>query len=144
VAVFGAFGMAIAIVLGVWLSIRISLEDEAKAHPSFTWWVVNRLAFLVGVTNIAGFVVFFLQEKFSDLAGEKAAGPASRIMMFVGIFILLTVLPSGWLADRYGKKRLLYISNVLAIAGTAIIVIAPTLSLIYVGGCIIGMAAGLF
>ncbi|MCJ7622984.1 MAG: MFS transporter [Anaerolineaceae bacterium] len=144
IGISGFLGMAFAVALGVWLSIRISIGQEIQQNPSFTWWVVNRLAFLVGATNLAGFMVFFLQEKFSEYAGEKAVGPAATIIMFVGIFILVTAVPSGWLADRFGKKILLVISGLLATIGTAIAISAPTLNVLTIGAAIIGAGVGLF
>jgi MFS family permease len=142
--VVGLVGMAIAVALGVWLSLRISIGQDIRQHPSFTWWVVNRLACLVPVTNLGVFVIFFLQERFGDLQDEKAAGPAARVIMLVGLFILLTALPSGWLADRFGRKPLVAISGLLAAIGTFIVVLVPSLTAIYVGGCLIGAASGLF
>jgi len=144
VGIAGFLGMGTAIVLGVWASLRISLGEKAGEHRGFTWWVINRLAFLVGANNLASFMVFFLQEKFVEYQGEKAAGPAATIIMFVGILILTTALPSGWLADRIGKKKLIIASGLLAAAGTFIVVLAPSLSLIYVGACLIGAGVGFF
>ncbi len=140
----GVTGMALAVGLGVWASVGASLGREIQNHQSFTWWVTNRLAFMVASTNLAGFMLYFLQERFSALQGEKAAGPASQIVMFVGIFILVTALPSGWLADRFGKKRLVVLSGLLGALGTAIVVLSPTLGLIKIGGCLVGGAVGLF
>jgi MFS family permease len=60
---FGLVGMLVAVALGVWLSVRISLGDAARQNPSFTWWVVNRLAFLVGAVNLSTFAVYFLQAR---------------------------------------------------------------------------------
>jgi MFS family permease len=144
VGIIGLLGMLISVVLGVWISIRISLSEEAFQHRSFVWWVVNRLAFLVAATNLAGFMVFFLQEKFPELAGEKAAGPAATIVMFVGIFILVMAIPSGWLADRFGKKMLIALAGLLVAVGAALVIIAPGMSLMYVGGSIVGAGVGLF
>jgi MFS family permease len=144
VGALGLAGMLVVVVIGVWVSIRISLGEESLQHRSFVWWVVNRLAFLVAATNLAGFMVFFLQEKFPALAGEKAAGPAATIVMFVGIFILLMAIPSGWLADRFGKKTLVALAGLLVAAGTALVVMAPAMTLLYVGGCIVGAGVGLF
>jgi MFS family permease len=106
--------------------------------------VVNRLAFLVAANNLAGFMIYFLQQRFSGLEGEKAAGPASTTIMFVGISILLTALPSGWLADRFGKRLLVAISGILAAAGTFVVVLIPNLTAVYTGGCLIGAGVGLF
>jgi MFS family permease len=115
-----------------------------RENRSFVWWVVNRLTFMVASTNLAGFVVFFLQEKFPELAAEKAAGPAAQIVMFVGIFILVAAVPSGWLADRFGKKMLIALAGLLVAAGATLVIISPDMSLMVVGGSIVGAGVGLF
>ena len=140
----GLLAMAIAAVVGVWGSVRISIGDEeARRYPSFSWWVVNRLAFLIGATNLSGFAIYFLQARLG-MEGAEAAGPASRLMMVVGILILLCTLPSGWLADRIGRKQLVTISGVAAAIGTLVLVASPSMTVIYVGGCIIGAATGTY
>lgn len=142
--IVGSLAIAIAVVVGVWASVRISIGGEnARRYPSFAWWVVNRLAFLVGTTNLAGFAVYFLQSRLG-FEGDAAAGPASRLMMVVGILILLCALPSGWLADRIGRKRLVSISGITAALGALVLILAPNMLVIYVGGCIIGAATGMF
>ncbi len=106
--------MAFAVLIGVWASLRVGLGADAQSHHSFTWWVVNRLFFLVAATNFAGFMLYFLQERYPELAGERAAGPAARVMMAVGIAIIVTALPSGWLSDRLGERLLVALSSVVA------------------------------
>jgi MFS family permease len=139
----GLVAMAVAIVLGVWLSVRISLGASAQKNPSFTWWVVNRLAFLVGINNLAIFAVYFLQARLG-YERETAAAPAATLMMFVGIFILLSAVPSGWLADRFGSKRLVALSGLIAACGVLVVLLTTNLTIIYIGGCITGIAAGFF
>lgn len=140
----GLLAMVVAVIVGVWTSVRISIGGkEAQRYPSFSWWVVNRLAFLVGTTNLGGFAVYFLQGRLG-LEGEAAAGPASRLMMVVGVLILVCALPSGWLADRIGRKRLVALSGIAATVGALVLVLAPNLAMIYLGGCIIGAATGIF
>jgi len=139
----GLAAMVIAVGLGVWTSVRISIGEAATANPSFTWWIINRLAFLVGTTNLSGFAVYFLQGRLG-YAEEKAAEPASQLMMVVGIFILISALSSGWLSDKFGHKRLVAFSGIVASLGTLIIILTTSLNIIYVGGCIIGVATGFF
>jgi MFS family permease len=141
----GLLAMATAVIVGVWASVRIGIGggQDSRQHPSFTWWVVNRLAFLIGATNLSGFAVYFLQARLG-LQGEAAAGPASQLMMVVGILILLCALPSGWLADRIGRKRLVALSGLMAALGTLVLVLAPSMNVIYVGGCLVGAATGMF
>lgn len=140
---FGVIGMLVAVALGVWLSVRISLGRSIGQNPSFTWWVVNRLAFLVGAVNLSTFAIYFLQARLGYVK-EAAAAPASRLILFVGVFILLSTLPAGWLTDRFGEKRMVAIAGVVAVVGTLIALSIPSLPVIYIGGCIIGVAAGLF
>lgn len=143
VGVIGLFVMTIVIAIGVYVSIRISLGKAAGKNPSYTWWVINRLAFLVGMTNIASFAVFFLQGRLG-LEREQAAGPASQLLMVVGFFILILAIPSGRLADRYGHKLLVAISGLVSALGTIIIILAPNLAVIYVGAILLGAGAGTF
>jgi MFS family permease len=140
---FGLIAMVIAVAMGVYLSVRVGIGEDAHKNPSFTWWVVNRLFFLVGTTNLSGFAIYFFQGRLGYIQ-EKAAGPAAQLMMFVGIFILLSALPSGWLADRWGHKRVVMLSGLVAALGTAITVLTTSLWVIYVGGCLIGIATGFF
>lgn len=139
----GLVGMGLAVAGGVWLSIRAGLGQQAAGNTSFTWWVINRLAFLAGATNLGSFALYFLQGRLGYIR-EQAAGPASRLIMFVGICILVSALPAGWLADRWGPKVLVRAAGILSLAGTITILAVPSLPVIYLGGALAGLAAGLF
>jgi len=67
----GIAGMGIAVFLGLNASLSISLGNEIQSQKSFKWWVVNRLTFLVAANNLAGFMVFFLKEKFPQYSGME-------------------------------------------------------------------------
>jgi len=143
----GLAAMSIAVGLGVWMSVRISLgpgQATQGAEPSsFTWWIVNRLAFLVGVINLTSFAVYFLQARL-NLPKEKAAGPTGNLMQIVGVCILVFALLGGWLADRFSRKQLVAITGIVAAVGIFIVVLAPNLTVIYVGGLCVGAATGIF
>jgi Na+/melibiose symporter-like transporter len=144
-AAVGVLGMVLAVVVGVWGSIRISLGGTTDVdRNSFTWWVVNRLAFLVGSTNLASFALYFIQERFSNLQGAAAAGPTAMLVMFVGVAILISSIPAGWLTDRFGRKPVCAFSGVLAMIGTIIVVSSPNMTVLYVGGLLVGIAIGFF
>jgi MFS family permease len=140
----GVLAMLTAVAIGVWISVRISIGNRAAhENPSFTWWVVSRLAFLVGATNLSTFAIYFLQSRLG-LERETAAGPASLLMTVIGVFILLAAIPSGFLGDRFGHKRLLQISGLVAALGVLIALLAPNMTTIYIGGSLIGIATGFF
>lgn len=144
-ATLGMLGMLVAVVLGVWASVKISFAEKPKKETnSFTWWVVNRLAFLVGATNIAGFAIYYLQERSSNLGGALAAGPTALLMMFVGIAILLSSIPAGWLSDKFGRKTVCAFSGVLAMFGMIVVLISSAMTTLYLGGVLVGVAIGFF
>ncbi len=140
----GVLTMASAIVLGIGFSILIGIgRHEMRKNPSFTWWTINRLAFLVGVNNLSTFAVYFIQARLG-LTGTKAAQPAANLMLVVGAMILIAALPSGWLSDRIGKKKLVIVSGLIATLGTTILLISPSMRVLYLGGGFVGLATGMF
>ncbi len=139
----GLIAMVIAVALGVWISVRISVGETARQNPSFTWWIVNRLAYLVGVGNISGFAIFFLQGRLG-LVREQAAQPAANLLLVTGVLILIMAFASGWLSDRFGHKRLVAAAGIVAALGTFIAIAVPNLNVIYLGGILIGAATGMF
>jgi len=142
--IVGVVAMGVAIALGVYFSVRLSLGTAAsESNPSFTWWGINRLAFLVGAVNISTFVVYFLQGRLG-LVREKAAGPAANLLLVVGVMILIFAIASGWLSDRIGHKRTVAIAGITGAIGVAIAIAVPDLNAIYLGGLFIGIAAGMF
>lgn len=141
----GVMGMVIAVILGVWASVRLSIGGQGSGdNTSFTWWVINRLAFLVGSTNLASFVLYFLQERFTHLEGAAAAGPTAMLVMFVGLAILVSSIPAGWLTDKFGKKPVCAFSGVLATLGTVVVIASVDMTMLYVGGLLVGIAIGFF
>jgi len=141
----GAFGMVVAVILGVWTSVSVSIGKESSVDKtSFTWWIVNRLAFLVGATNLASFVLYFIQERFADLEGAAAAGPTSMLVMFVGVAILISSIPAGWLTDKFGHKPICALSGVLAMIGTIVVTTSVSMVMLYTGGLMVGIAVGFF
>ena len=144
-AFVGVLGMVLAVVLGVWASIRISIGGQGSGdNRSFTWWVVNRLAFLVGSTNLASFVLYFIQERYPELQGAAAAGPTANLVMFVGIAILLSSIPAGVLTDKFGRKRICGFSGLLALIGTIVVIASSSMVVLYIGGLMVGIAIGFF
>jgi MFS family permease len=142
----GGIAMIVAVVSGVWAGALATLGKDARVHSSFTWWVVNRLLFLAAVTSIQGFAPFFLMYAF-DIDREAAAAMTGNLIMMVGVFTLISALPGGWLADRFGQKRMVGLSGLMATVGGFLLlglIWLPNMPLIYLIGSILGLATGLF
>ena len=141
VGIAGLVAMAGAIIVGVWWSARVGIGMGAQKYPSFTWWVINRLLYLAAVGSIQGFALYFLQDVVKV---PNAATATGNLMMIVGIFTLLSALPSGWLADKLGRKSLVALAGVVAAIGTFLLFFAHNIIMVTICGMIIGLSVGIF
>ncbi len=143
----GGTAMMVAVAAGVWAGTGATLGwAAARTHRPFIWWVVNRLYFLCALGSIRIFAPFFLMSTF-QINREAATGMAGQLITAVGLATLLTALPSGWLSDRFGHRKMVALSGILGFVGTLVIMVmvwAPGMGLLYTAGVILGLAAGLF
>jgi MFS family permease len=114
-----------------------------RKNTPFIWLVISRLAALVAINNIASFLLYFVQEKF-NMPGEEAASLAGMLPMVLGGFVILFGLVAGWLSDRYDRRLLTALSGVIGAIGVVVIVLGPSVAMMYVAAAIIGLAYALF
>jgi MFS family permease len=146
IGVGGGVAMIVAVIIGVWAGTRVTLGKESMTNASFTWWIVNRLMFLAAITSIQGSVLYFVMYAF-NLNSENATNLTGSLNTVIGVFIVVTALASGWLADRLGRRLLVGISGLVAAIGGVLLLTTiwvPNLVMIYVAGIIIGLGTGLF
>jgi len=137
----GLLAVVAAIVAGVWASVWLGIGPAIRRYPSFAWWVVNRLLFLAAVSSLQGVALYFLEDVIRI---ANPAATAGNLMLVIGLLTVCAVLPSGMLCDRFGRKPLLIGSGLVAGVGIVLLMLASDLWLIYVGGSLVGMAAGVF
>ena len=141
IGVAGLVAIAGAIVVGVWLSARGGIGEGVRRHPSFVWWVVNRLLFFAAVGSIQAFAQYFLQ----DVLKVPNPGQATALLMaVVGIFTGIAALGGGYLSDRFSRRRLLMLAGAMAGAGTFLLFLSVNMPMAYFSGLLIGVATGLF
>lgn len=140
----GLLSLVAAVIGGVKLSLAIATHGaRCPRQGAFTWWVINRLAFLSGAFSLGGFALYFIQGRMHYTVAEAAA-PAGRLMMWVGISLLPAAIVSGWLGERLGERRVVILAGGLAVGGTAMMLLAASLPLLYGGAVLLGLATGLF
>ena len=128
------------VVAGVWAAVHLGTGD-ARRYPAFTWWVVNRLAFLAAVGSVLAFALFFLQDVLHLPDPVSAVG---KMQAVAGVFTLIAALSSGFLADRFGSRTLLGLAGFLAAGGMVCLLLAGDTTMVLVAGCLIGTGTGVF
>ena len=141
VGLAGLAGMAGSIFLGVYFGARVGIGREAAGQKSFIWWVINRLLFLAAAGSIQAFAQYYLRDV---LKIPNAATMTTILLAAVALFLIPSALLGGNLADKIGRKRLIYTAGFVGAAGTLVLLLAQSLPMVIVAGCIIGLATGTF
>lgn len=124
-------------------AIASTFSVDFRAYPAFGWWFANRMLFWAAFIALSTFLLFFMIDVvgMAEAEAQKYVGTLSTLL---GAALVVVTLPSGWLADRVGRKPVVITSGVVAALGAGIILIARQVNLITVGGVIVGLGVGLF
>ena len=106
------------------------------------WWLIGeRAAFLLGVYGLQTFGQYYLQDV---LGVEDPAGETGNLLSVIGTGTILFVIAGGWLSDRVGPKRVLFVASGVASAGMLLMLFSTRPGGLYGAGSLIGVGMGLF
>jgi MFS family permease len=127
-----------------WLQIaRSAWGTDILHHRSYVWLLLSRLLYLSMPGVITAYAVFVLERSFGLPPSE--AGPLLFVTGgLIAASTALAVVPAAWLSDRFGRKRVIYGSFVLAAAGVVMLASAPSVALALAALVPIGLSAGSF
>lgn len=129
------------------VSLRVNLRAifalNLKAHPDFGWWLVNRFFFWMAFIIIGTFTLFYALDAL-DLDPAAAQRMVANLTTIIGVAILSIAIPAGRLADRLGRKPLIFWACMLAAAGTALLLLQPGQAGIWLAGILVGVGAGTY
>ena len=124
-------------------AILLSFAIDVKRYRDFAWLMVSRLFFLMAPVGISSFSLNFIQDAF-HLSRGAASTQAAILQSGVVVFAAVMSLTAGLAAQRLGKKRLISASCVLGAVGSTLLIFAPSFLLIFLFGCLVGIALGMF
>ena len=116
--------------------------DLTEGSPrSFSWLIAERGTFLLGVYGLQAFGQYYLQDVLQVPNPPQQAG---NLLAAIGMGTIAFVLAGGWLSDRFGAQRLLYVASALAACGMLLMSITSDMRGLYLIGSIVGAGIGLF
>ena len=128
-------------------SLREALSQafavDLKTYPAFGRWFVNRALFWGAFIAVNTFLLFYLMDVvgLGEAEGQRFVGQLSAVL---GVALVGATIPSGYLADRIGRRPLLIAAGVMAAAGTSLVLVARSLVALTACGVLIGVGIGVF
>jgi MFS family permease len=124
-----------------------AFELHPRRTPDFTWVIVTRMLVQLGIWIPLSFLLLIMQHY------AKAPNPAAAVALFgtiLAVTATLTTAIAGAASDRFGRKRMVYVSGgFMALVGAAFLlaphlVASDLLTLAYVAGAVFGLGYGTY
>jgi MFS family permease len=112
-----------------------------RVHGTYWWFIASRFAFLVGITGIQGFALYFVRDVLRPANPAETTGD---LLAAIVLTLMAVALASGWLVDRLGARRLLLAAAAVAAIGCVLLAAARTTGTLLIFGSIVGAGIGLF
>ncbi|MGC9349298.1 MAG: MFS transporter [Anaerolineae bacterium] len=122
-------------------SSRRPWRADLIRYPVYTWVLISRFLILLGIYVVQGFAQYYIRD-WLDVPNPAVV--TGNLMAAIGVALTLLVFPAGWLSDRIGRWPLNIAAGVAASVGIFLLVLARSVTSVYVFGSIIGMATGVF
>ena len=127
-----------------WLDVaKEAWGTDILAERSYLFLVASRLFVLVGATILVNLGVVYLAQSHG-LAEEATGRTTALIAGIIALMTMLAVVPSARASDRFGRKRVIYVSCAVGAVGLAIVVVAPSVPVALVGAAFVGVSSGIF
>ncbi len=112
-----------------------------RARPAYARVVAARFAFLLGVYAVQSFIQYFIRDVIAPPNPVRLTGD---LMATITLPLIGFAVAGGWLGDKVGHRRVLYLACGFAIVGSLAMATARTAGAVLGFGAALGMGIGLF
>ena len=112
-----------------------------RENSSYWWLIAERALFILGIYGLQAFAQYYLQDVLRVPDPPKQTGDLLAVLT---ISLVILVLIGGWLTDKYGAKRILYVATFIAAGGMFLMLFAKDMRGLMVFGSVLGAGIGLF
>ena len=131
------------VVLEVVVTVGILrlFDFNPRRDPDFAWVLVTRLVMMLGIYTVQDFLQFYMRD------AVKVSNPEQQTTNFIIILSLTSLfsaLGAGWLSDRLGRKRTVYVAGCFMALVGLIFIITQSLPIVLAAGAIFGIGYGAY
>jgi MFS family permease len=102
-----------------------------------------RFLFLLGIYVVGRFLVLWFADR-SGLTPDAAAEQAGGVLAGLAMMTVLASVPSGWLADLFGRRGLMLTGGVLAAVGIGLLPMSNSVELVVPAGALMAIGTAAF
>ena len=116
-------------------------DFKPRRDPDFAWVLLTRLVMMLGIYTVQDFLQFYMRD------AVKVAHPEQQTTNFIIILSLTSLVSAlivGWLSDRFGRKRMVYVSGCFMAAVGLLFIVTQSLPIVLVAGAIFGIGFGAY
>ncbi len=116
-------------------------DFHPRRDPDFAWVLLTRLVMMLGIYTIQTYLQYYMRDAVGVSDPERQT---TNFVIIVSLTSLLSALIAGWLSDRFGRKRMVYISgSFMALVGL-VFVVTHSLPIVLAAGAIFGLGYGAY
>jgi MFS family permease len=116
---------------------------KLSISPALRYWVINRYLFWVALIGFRQFMVGYLRDVWG-LSNSAALALVGEFIILLGIGVLLSVIPAGWLSDRIGRRPLITLAGLAAAVGVFGVLSIREVTLLRIIAVGVGAGAGMY
>lgn len=131
----------VVLELIVTVGILRLFDFNPRRDPDFAWVLVTRLVMMLGIYTVQDFLQFYMRD------AVKVSNPEQQTTNFIIILSLTSLfsaLGAGWLSDRFGRKRTVYVAGCFMALVGLIFIITQSLPIVLAAGAIFGIGYGAY
>lgn len=133
--------LQVALELVVTVGILRLFDFRPRRNPDFAWVLFTRLLMMMGIYTIQTFLQYYMRDVVQAAHPEQQT---SNFTIVVALTSLVSAFAAGWLSDRYGRKRMVYLSgSFMAVVGL-VFVVTHSLLIVTISGAIFGLGYGAY
>lgn len=120
-----------------------SLVTTAAAHPDFARILIWRVGYSIAYAAVFSYLLYIVTDHIGVPLAESGRIIALATIL-AGAASAVTVVLSGWLSDRVGRRRpFILIGNAVLILGDVLLLVSPTVPAALVTAVLFGIGLGL-
>jgi MFS family permease len=125
----------------VTLGILRLFDFRPRRDPDFAWVLLTRLLMMLGIYTIQDFLQYYM----GNVVGATHPEQATRnFVILVALSSIITALAAGWLSDRFGRKRIVYISGIMMALVGLIFIVTHSMPIVIGAGALFGLGYGAY